>query len=162
MIAISLLAFVASVAVHMLITTQHNASQSHINARTATMRDSLAGYVGHAFHNDTLDVNDAISKAGLSGLPDHLDENSLDVLPIICERARYQDGLARCVLVQDATISPALIAFSADCIISDDNMPQASFAPCGYFIEWGGISQSQPLLAETRSILFDEWAEICF
>ena len=120
MIAISLLAFVASVAVHMLITTQHNASQSHINARTATMRDSLAGYVGHAFHNDTLDVNDAISKAGLSGLPDHLDENSLDVLPIIGERARYQDGLARCVLVQDATISPALIAFSADCIISDD------------------------------------------
>jgi len=43
-----------------------------------------------------------------------------------------------------------------------DIMPQASFAPCGYFIEWGGISQSQPLLAETRSILFDEWAEICF
>jgi len=43
-----------------------------------------------------------------------------------------------------------------------DIMPDASFAPCGYFIEWGGLSQNQPELAETRTISLDDWAQICF
>jgi len=56
----------------------------------------------------------------------------------------------------------SLLANQQEHAACHDIIPQASFAPFGYFIEWGGISQSQPLLAETRSILFDEWAEICF
>ena len=42
LIAVSLLAFVASVAVHEMITTQDSASQSQIAARNSVMRDSLA------------------------------------------------------------------------------------------------------------------------
>ena len=42
LIAVSLLAFVASVAVHMMVTTQDSASQSKIAARDSVMRDSLA------------------------------------------------------------------------------------------------------------------------
>ena len=45
LIAVSLLAFdhhTASVAVHMMITTQDSASQSQIAARDSVMRDSLA------------------------------------------------------------------------------------------------------------------------
>ncbi len=135
-IAISLLGFVASVAVHMVITHQQRASKSHSNARTSVMRDSLAGYIDHAFHNNTLSVADAISKSGVSGLPAHLDADSLDVLPIMGER--HNDAACH------------------------DIMPEANFAPCGYFIEWGGTHASSPKLAETRSILLDEWAQICF
>ncbi|MGB0465808.1 MAG: hypothetical protein ACPGJG_07415 [Candidatus Puniceispirillaceae bacterium] len=41
-------------------------------------------------------------------------------------------------------------------------LPEASFAPCGYFTEWEGVSQTQLGLAETRTISLDDWAQICF
>ncbi|MGB2302666.1 MAG: hypothetical protein ACPH9D_08955 [Candidatus Puniceispirillaceae bacterium] len=56
----------------------------------------------------------------------------------------------------------ALWANRRDDAACHEIMPEASFAPCGYFTEWGGVSQTQPGLAETRTISLDDWAQICF
>jgi len=132
LIAVSLLAFVASIAVHMMITTQDSASQSQIHARNTLKRDSLAGYVGYHFRADTLTADEGISDISLSGLPDDLDQDMLQILSVMGSHPRYQNGSARCRLAQDATASPASISFAADCVLSDTNTTLASLIETGW------------------------------
>ena len=56
----------------------------------------------------------------------------------------------------------ALWANRRDDAACHEIMPEASFAPCGYFTEWGSVSQTHPGLAETPTISLDNWAQICF
>ena len=119
-IAISLITLAASVTIQTIYisdTTQINAT---IAQRDWAEMTNLSAYIHKAFNEDRLVIDNITFQLVDTDLPDFIPAESLEIRPIAGTQTRYLDNQPACVLTENATLSPAEIAFTTDCLSTDN------------------------------------------
>ena len=119
-IAISLITLAASVTIQTIYisdTTQINAT---IAQRDWAEMTNLSAYIHKAFNEDRLVIDNITFQLVDTALPDFISAESLEIRPIAGTQTRYLDNQPACILTDNATLSPAEIAFTTDCLSTDN------------------------------------------